>query len=58
MKEAIVNIIQFLLWICMCAVFVSGIVFLAYNNKPGWGWLTFVFVLVLFAVKIVRKDGD
>ena len=25
---------------------IAGVVFLAYNDKPGWGWLIFVLVLL------------
>jgi hypothetical protein len=25
----------------------SGIVYLAYNEKPGWGWLTLVLIITI-----------
>ena len=31
------NLLDFLL--------LAGIVFLAYNDKSGWGWLVFIFIL-------------
>ncbi len=31
--------------VCLIAT-VAGIVYLAYNDKPGWGWLVFIAVLI------------
>lgn len=35
-----------------------AVAFLIYHDKPGWGWLLFVVVLITSGLKISTGDQD
>ena len=53
------NVLAFALFlraVCVC-VAIGGVVYLAYNDKPGWGWLIFLAICLAGTSYKYTPDG-
>lgn len=56
MGEHTAFVIVMFLKAAMVVSAIAGTVFLAYNDKPGWGWL--IFIAVMLSTISIRIGND
>jgi len=57
MKSNTAAAIMWVFWAVAISTLGAGVVFLAYHDKDGWGWLVFVMVC-LCTIRISTTNND